>query len=319
MSKVFLFLTLSLALLTFSCDKVVEKPVGDSFSKIQLKEITHQTDSTGIISLDVLTENGIKESVNVQFSTPKKGRIEADLLNNRVLYIARPEESGLDTFHYTITRKEAVKMGTIILDVFTPACEPEPSGNVDYSIGVQMLDSILFIPFDSRDRYCKSREIVLTDEHQLFQIVSEKETGFFVKALGDIAREGNFVINYKITIPGYSPINKMVKFSLEFTPNYCDNLFRVRNMPYVITCLPNTNYLVLNRNQFVGFVSCCKNELVMKNDWFVPSPGLQFSYISDSSTVKILKTTLNEVQFGYRFHNIRGLTSTGYSKIRFGY
>lgn len=306
-------------ILLSSCDKVVEKPVEDTFPKHDLKEIRIETNERGEVAFDVVTENQISETVSVQFSKPVKGKLEPDPVHHRFIYRAYSEETGLDSFSYTISKPGNFKSGKIFLLVKTPLCNPKYSGNVDYNIGNQILDTALFIPFDSRDSiFCKSKKIEITDDNPLFHISSVRSDGFFVKVNGLLARTGAFSINYKIVVHDFTPFTKLVKFSLDFTPTYCDQVFQVRNTPYPIRFPHGKNYISLNRKQFFGFVNSCQNDVLQTNNWFIPVSPIHFTYELDSTRVRIQRGTGGqEIKFGYRFQNSRQKADTGFAVIRY--
>lgn len=317
------YLLLGLMLLVFqtACDKVVEKPMEEQFPKIELKEINQPTDSTGTAFLDVVTENGIVETVNVSFSSPSKGKIEPDPQHHRFIYKAFPEQSGVDSFSYTISRQAHTKTGMIKLQVITLPCVPNPSGDIDYSIGNQVLDSILFIPFDARDKYCKNLTVSMADDAPLFRVVRVVENGFFIEATRVLVSGGNFSVNYLVHHKDFNPISKLVKFNLNFSSNYCDKVFKVRNLPFPIRVHgPNNGYIFLDRKMFVNQVQSCSNEVVMVNNWFVPVEQIQFAYELDSTRVKLFRPSgpgTKEIKFGFRFKNSRGMIGTGYGTAKF--
>lgn len=319
MLRSFHLLFWAFTLLFFSCDKVVEKPVEDTFPKNDLKEIRIETDESGEVAFDVVTENQIRETVSVQFSKPVKGKIEPDPTHHRFIYRAYAEETGLDSFSYTISKPGIFKSGKIYLQVKTPLCSPKYSGNVDYNIGNQLLDTALFIPFDPRDSiFCKSKKIEITDDNPLFHISSVRSDGFFVKVNGLLARTGAFSINYKIVVHEFTPFPKLVKFSLDFTPTYCDKVFQVRNTPFPIRFPHGKNFIILDRRQFSGFVNSCQNDVLQANNWFIPVSTIHFNYELDSSRVRIQRGPgPQELKFGYRFENVRHKADTGFAVIRY--
>jgi len=319
MSKSFLTLFWITLLLHSACDKVVEKPEEDSFPDKPLKEMRMNTDDNGEVAFDVVTENEIRETVSVQFSTPGKGFLSPDPAHHRFIYRAFSEESGTDSFSYTISKPGITRKGNIFLAVKTPPCKPVYSGNVDYNIGNRVMDTALFIPFDLRDTIlCRFKQIEITGESPLFRISSISSTGFYVKPIGSFAGTGSFSINYKITVHELSPFPKLVKFNLDFTPNYCDKIFHVRNTPFPIRFPHGKNSISLDRKQFSGFVNCCQDDLVPLKNWFVPVAPIQFNYEFDSTRVRILKSPgQQELRFGYRFENSRHKSDTGFAVLRY--
>lgn len=316
---------LSIFLLLFACDKVVEKPAEDTFPKIVLKEIEQGTDSNGVAAIDVVTENGISDIVSVSFSSPSKGKIEPDVAHHRFIYRAFAEESGLDSFKYVITKASLQpKEGWIRLQINLPACRHKYSHYIDYSIGHQILDTALFIPLDTRDTFCKKSPYYfeITDENSAFYISSQRKDGFFVKMKGSVVQIGNLGINYKIVVPGdTNPYLKLVKFSLDYTQTYCDKIFRVRNwLPFLRPQNHNNNFIIIDRKMFLNQVNCCQSDVVHLKNWFVPVGNVHYNYELDSTRVRVNKNPgpgPEDIKFGYRFANTRHKLDTGFATIRF--
>ena len=314
--EVLFFCVLFLLMVSYGCNKVSETPEPDAFLHLKLTEIVNQTDSTGSFAIDVIGENDIKDQVTVRFSSPKLGHIAPKTSTHHFIYQAFDEAAGIDSFDYFVERGGITKTGKIRLTVTTLPCIPVYCGSPSYSIPQIIADTIIFIPFDPRDHYCKKKVIAIGSENinTRFSFVSLNDDGFYIRPRGVLKSSGHYTLNYSVSHQGNARILKSVSFDLIKTNQYCDNIFEVDSYSFPFR-KHATSYHLVNQRQIKHLATFCEGELVFVKNWFFPN-GPNVEYITpDSSIVKITKGTGSTFTYGFRYENIRQKADTGYATI----
>lgn len=319
LKHVLLFFTI--AFLNLACDRIKETPEPDSFIGMKLAEIEKSTDSSGVLYLNVVQENHIKSEVKVSFSTPRLGTISPDLANNRFIYRAFDEALGIDSFDYTVARGEDSKTGKIKLDVRTRPCIPTFNIENYYSVDSLIGDTLFFIPFDSRDKYCQLKTVTFIQDgpFQLFSLKKYDKYGMYVKARGIIFRGRRYKINYQVAHIGFPSVSKKIEFTFSNTNSFCDNIFRVLNHTHPYNVSSPTGFHQVNRDLLGAFVIVCPGDLIKPEDWFI-GDGLNIEYTNPpyNTIVRIRKGSESVVKYGYRFVNKRTLKAdTGWATVVF--
>ena len=303
---------------SIACDSITESPEPDRFASTPLKAIVNTTDSNGIFYIDVIGENQIKSEVSVSFSEAKLGTITPDAENNRFIYQARDNANGIDSFQYFMQRGGLKKEGQIQLTVKMP-CVPQSCQVERYELGDLTPDTSIFIPFDTRDAYCSTRNVVITTESPTsrFTLGNVQDAGFYIRPKGVLKQSGPYNVAYRVVHPGHPPIAKVAGFNLTIDNAYCDKVFNVKDIanPFEIS---STDFHTVNRDALKRYVTVCDDELVLPDNWLICPDGV-VEYINPpkNSIAKIRKSALSEVRYGFIFKNTRQLTDTGYATIIF--